>query len=171
MKPLLILSLMFTLFGCSPFGVISSGSNSRPQGPVVYYEYSYSTMARYPAEYYRIDRDADGHVCIAWSKQHDADIAVIRGPEDLLGRVAGIVSANKLYKLKNSYRPRMDVLDGFMWHAAIGYEGDSIYTGGSNAWPPSKQSMGIVAINGMIEELVAASSESDIIARRSHDDR
>ena len=56
-------------------------------------------------------------------------------------------------------------------YAAIGYEEDSIYSGGSNAWPPEKQSTGIAAINAMIGELIAASSESDIIARRSHDDR
>ena len=161
---------MFTLLGCSPF-VQSHGHNVRPKGPVVSYEYSYSTMVRYPAEYYRIDRDADGQVCVAWSKQHDADIAVIRGPEDLLDRVAGIVAKYRLYRLKTSYRPRMEVLDGVMWFAAIGYEEDSIYSGGSNAWPPAKQSAGIDAINAMIEELIAASSESDIIARRSHDDR
>ena len=170
MKPLLIFSLMFTILGCSP-GVISTGSNSRPQGPVVYYEYSYSTMVRYPAEYYRIDRDADGQVCVAWSKQHADEISVIRGPEDLLDRVAGIVAKYRLYRLKTSYRPRMEILDGVMWHAAIGYEEDYIHSGGSNAWPPSKLSMGIDAINAMIEELIAASSESDIIARRSHNDR
>ena len=170
MKPLIILSLMFSLLGCSPF-VRSQGHNTRPKGPVVSYEYSYSTMVRYPGEYYRVERDADGRVCIAWSKQHSPDITVIRGPEDLLDRVAGFVAKYRLYRLKTSYRPRMEILDGDMWYAAIGYEEDSIYSGGSNAWPPEKQSTGIAAINAMIGELIAASSESDIIARRSHDDR
>ena len=168
---LLALSLLLPL-SCTPrLGVRGSGNNDKPQGAAVAYEYSYSNTMMYPVTYYRVNRGPAGDVKIAWSADNEPDIRVIRGPEDFFDRVDAIVKEYRLYKLKRSYLPTMEILDGYMWHAAIEFEGSYLSTGGSNAWPPSRLNEGIYAINGIISQCIDASTAADIIDRRSHNDR
>ncbi len=171
MKTLIAFSLMVSLFSCSVFGTRSSGSNDKPQGAVVSYEYSYQNTMMYPITWYEVSRDGEGRVCIAWSRDNEAEIRVIRGPEDLPGRIGAIVEEYRLYKLKNHYTPRADIRDGYMWRTYIRFEENSISAGGSNAWPKEALWAGVKAINDTVQSLIDASSEDDIIARRSHDDR
>ena len=171
MKTFLFLFMMLPFLACSPFGVKSSGRNPRPDGPATSYEYQLSGTMRYPIIYYEVDRDSTGAVRIAWSQSHDAEIRVIRGPEDFFQRIDGYVVQYKLYRLKERYLPRMRVLDGKMWHAYIRFQDDGISTGGSNAQAPRELMAGIDAINQYIQSLIDASGEEDIIETRSHDDR
>ena len=171
MKTFLILSMMLPFLSGSVFWVKSSGRNPRPDGPSTHYEYQLSGTMRYPITYYEVDRDSTGTVRIAWSESNEADIRVIKGPEDFFQRVDGYVSQYKLHKLKNRYLPRMQVLDGEMWYARIRFTENSIYTGGSNAHPPRELREGIDAINQYIQSLIDASGEEDVIEVRSHDNR
>lgn len=171
MKTIILLSMMLPFLAGHTFWVKSSGRNPRPDGPARSYEYQHSGTMRYPITFYEVERDSTGTVCIAWSEDHSPDIRVIRGPEDFFSRVDEIVAQYKLHRLKNSYRPRMRVLDGEMWHAYIRFANNSISTGGDNAYPPADLMAGIQAINGYIRSLIDASGEGDVIATRSHDDR
>ena len=170
MKTFLIISLL-PFLAISPLGVKSSGRNPRPDGPATRYEYQVSGMMRYPITFYEVDRDSTGTVRIAWSTSNEADIRVIKGPDDFFQRVDGYVAQYKLHKLKSHYTPRMQVLDGEMWHAYIRFAKNSISTGGSNASAPRELMAGISAINQYIQSLIDASSEADVIGVRSHDDR
>ena len=164
-----ILSLMAIFFGGLRFGTKATGSNPRPEGAAVSYEFNYSNTMRYPNLWYEVTRGNDGTVRIAWSRHNEPDITIIRGPEDFFERVDAIVAEFRLYKLKNSYYPRMRVLDGIMWHANICFEKNSISSGGTNAWPPEKLRAGVDAINGYIQSLVDASTEADVIGHDDHD--
>ena len=164
-----ILSLMAIIFGGLRFGTKATGSNPRPEGAAVSYEFSYSNTMRYPNLWYEVTRGDDGTVRIAWSQHNEPDITIIRGPEDFFERVDAIVAEFRLYRLKNSYYPRMQVLDGIMWHAYIRFEKNSISSGGTNAWPPEKLRAGIDAINNYIQSLIDVSTEADIIGHDDHD--
>ena len=170
LKTLLVLALMIPGLP-NLFFTRSSGSNPRPEGAVVSYEYSYSNTMMYPVTFYRVDRDSTGTVRISWSKDNEPDITVIRGPEDLLEKIGAIAAAHKLHRLKNSYWPRMEILDGHGWHMYLRYAKNSTSSGGSNAWPPEKLLNGISSINGCLRGLIDASTEADVIGHDSHADR
>ena len=80
----------------------------------------------------------------------------------------GFVREYKLWKLENSYTPKFEVLDGYMWHTSIRYEKGSVSTGGSNAWPPAKLQAGLSAIESYIQSIIDSATPSDILGTTSH---
>ena len=150
----------------------ATGSNPKPDGPARAYEYQYSGTMMYPITFYEVERDADGAVRIAYLQEErnytnpdGPDMIVIPGPEDFFKQVDAIVSSYKLHRLKGTYTPRARVLDGYMWHAYITFQKNSISAGGSNAWPAEKYWSGIEAINDIIQTAIDASKEEDIVER------
>ena len=168
MKLLLTLAFMLPLLSCSPLWNKSSGSNPRPDGPATSYEYSYNGTMMYPIEYYSVKRGADGAVRIAFLRNNEPEVRVIAGPEDFFARVDALVAEYGLHRLKESYRPRMEVLDGYDWHVRIRFRENTISSGGFNAGPSGKLASGIAAINQYVESLVDASSEEDVIFRQDY---
>lgn len=168
MKLLLTLAFMLPLLSCSPLWNKSSGSNPRPDGPATSYEYSYNGTMMYPIEYYSVKRGADGAVRIAFLRNNEPEVRVIAGPEDFFARVDALVAEYGLHRLKESYRPRMEVLDGYDWHVRIRFRENAIYSGGFNAGPSGKLSSGIAALNQYVESLIDASSEEDVIFRQDY---
>ena len=168
MKTLLTLSLMLSMFGCLRMGVKASGSNEKPDGAVIGYEYKYSGMMMYPLRWYSVTRDSTGVAQLLYSGG-EPDITILRAPEDIFEKIASIAGEYKLHRLRGSYRPRMKILDGYMWHMYIRYEKGSISSGGSNAGAPQKLSAGISAINNYIEALIDAAGEEDVIGHDDHD--
>ena len=83
-------------------------------------------------------------------------------------RVDAMVAEYGLRRLKESYQPRMEVLDGYDWHVRIRFRENTISSGGFNAGPPGKLASGIAAINQYVESLVDASSEEDVIFRQDY---
>jgi len=122
----------------------------------------------YPLEFYQVERDSSGLVRISWS-DGGAEIRVIRGPEDFFEKAEAIFKQHKLHRLKASYLPRMTVYDGKMWSVYFRFEHNSTSSSGSNAYPPKKLRAGIWAVNDYINAIIDASSENDIIERRSYD--
>ena len=169
MKILLTLSLMLPLFGCLQMGTRARGNNEKPDGAVISYEYQRVITMIHPTTWYEVKRDAAGTVRIAWSANCEPDITVIRGPEDFFDQVGEICREYKLHRLKQSYVPRMKVLDGYMWNARIRFEKGSIYTGGSNAQPPEKLREGLNAINSYIQSIIDTSTEADVLERSRHE--
>ncbi len=168
MKLLLTLAFMLPLLSCSPLWNKSSGSNPRPDGPATSYEYSYNGTMMYPIEYYSVKSGADGAVRIAFLRNNEPEVRVIAGPEDFFARVDALVAEYGLRRLKESYRPRMEVLDGYDWHVRIRFRENSIYSGGFNAGPPCKLASGIAALNQYVESLIDASSEEEVIFRQDY---
>lgn len=168
MKLLLTLAFMLPLLSCSPLWNKSSGSNPRPDGPATSYEYSYNGTMMYPIEYYSARRGADGAVRIAFLRNNEPEVRVIAGPEDFFARVDALVAEYGLHRLKESYRPRMEVLDGYDWHVRIRFRENAIYSGGFNAGPSGKLASGIAALNQYVESLIDASSEEDVIFRQDY---
>ncbi len=174
MKALLAFSILIPMFG-GFFFTKAKGSNPRPDGPASSYEYQYSGTMMYPLTYYDVKRDETGAVRIAYLEEDwdtrdrkGPDVIIIPGPKDFFGQVDAIVAKYRLHRLKGTYTPRADVRDGYMWHAYIRFQENSISCGGSNAWPSQKLMDGIYSINGIIEAAIEASTEADIIARQPY---
>ena len=111
-----VCALLAVLGSCSrsKFGIIAEGDNTKPEGKLVSYQYSYSGTMAYPIDYFRIDRNKDGVLRLGWSKD-DNDIHLVRIPEESLQIIDSIAKQHKLWNLKNSYRPKMQVYDGYGW--------------------------------------------------------
>ena len=176
MKLLLTLAFMLPLLSCSPLWNKSSGSNPRPDGPATSYEYSYNGTMMYPIKKISggsqpcqtVKRGADGAVRIAFLRNNEPEVRVIAGPEDFFARVYVLVAEYGLHRLKESYRPRMEVLDGYDWHVRIRFRENAIYSGGFNAGPSGKLASGIAALNQYVESLIDASSEEEVIFRQDY---
>jgi hypothetical protein len=169
MKLILASSLFFPLFGLFfGVGIKATGRNEKPKGELESYEYSYSTMARFPHQYYQVQRDSAGMLCIYYSRNCEEEISVIQAPGDALEHIAGIARECRMHKLRSSYRPRMEVLDGYGWHCFLSYSEGYISSGGSNAGAQGKPGAGIYAINDYIQALIEASRPEDVIRMESH---
>lgn len=168
MRLIYSLAFMISVLSCSLPGPRSSGSNPKPDGPASSYTYTYNATMYYPLEYYDVKRDSTGAVRIAWLKDQGPDVVAIAGPEDFFDRLDALVAEYKLHLLKESYWPRMHILDGNSWRLKIRFVRNSIYATGENAWPRDKQRSGINAINDYIRSLIAASGEEDIILRMEY---
>ena len=172
MKMILSLCSLMAILGlCSrdKFGTIAKGNNEKPEGSIKSYEYSYSGTMAYPIEYYEIKRLEDGTVQLGWSKD-DNDIHLIRVADTALARIGKIAEENRLYKIKRSYYPKMQVLDGYGWHFYMTFESGSISSGGSNAGPGQQHSNTISSINGYIQSLINSSSPADSLGIAYHYD-
>ncbi len=134
------------------------------------YEYNHNSTMMWPTKWYCVEPDTTGRLLLKTSSQ-DSEIRVYAAPADCLERIGAIVRKHKLWKLKNSYTPPVHILDGYMWGIRIGYEGDTIYSGGSNAMPSGKLLEGISAINGYLQGLLDAFGEEDLLRLESHVDR
>ena len=170
MKCLIALSLMAALFSCKdPF----SNKRVKEASPetIREYEYAYSGTMMWYITWYKIEKGEDGHLRLLYSRDCDPAITIYKCPDDALGKIDGFVRQYKLWKLENSYTPKFEVLDGYMWHTSIRYEDASISTGGSNAWPPAKLQAGLSAINAYVKSIIDSATASDIIGTDSLDNR
>ena len=141
-----ILIMALTLFGCS-FGC---GSQPGPGATerLNYYEYKDIGTIMPPLEYIRVERTDDG-IRMEYSK-FDEEQKVVLLPDDALEHIDSLFREYGLKRLKESYRPRVQILDGTMWHVYFGYEENPVSSGGSNAWPSGRHWAGISAINAWL---------------------
>ena len=166
MKLLITLAMMFPLL--FPFGTKATGRNEKPDGPATSYEFSYSSTAMYPIEYYNVFRDEDGSVRLAYLLKQDREVTIIPAPADIFERIDKAAADYSLHKLRGTYTPRAHVLDGYSWHVYIRFQRKGISSGGCNAWPPEKIYAGVTTINGYLRSAIEASSEADVISRQDY---
>lgn len=141
------------LFFLSMIIPLSFCSSQRPSGPIVSYHYTYSTCVMYPIYEYEVVLNASGKQTLNYSR-NDGVMHPVPLEEDVLGKIDAIVKEYKLYRLKEHYMPPFDVLDGWSWNVQIGYQGESIYSGGSNARPPKKLQTGLEEINAYLKSFI-----------------
>lgn len=164
MKPLFALSLL-SLLGCSCLG------GKMPDGTPDRYEFRYSGPMMYPLEWYLVERADDGTLRIL-SSHGEADILIVRAPEDIFQQLDSLARQYRLNRLKEDYQPPFQVLDGNFWSFRLRYpDHQEISSGGYHAWPAKALREGINAINGRLREIVSAAKENDILGHDNHDNR
>ena len=159
MKTLMAFAGLMAILGCGP---------KFPEGTPVSYQYSYSGTMMYYITWYRVAQTGDKGVTISYSADCSPEITVIKAPADALVRIGALAREYKLNKLSSSYVPTMEIMDGYGWHMFMEYPDDYISSGGTNAWPPDKLWSGIAAINAYIQGIIDASTEADIIEKKTH---
>ena len=140
--------MALTLFGC----LFGCATQPAPKGLLNYYEYQETGTVMPPLEYIRVERTDEG-IRMDYSRFGEEQKVVLL-PDGAMEHIDSLFREYGLKKLKESYRPRVQILDGTMWHVYFGYEENPISSGGSNAWPPKRQMEGISAINAWLKEHV-----------------
>ncbi len=166
MKTLFAFSIILPLLG--GLYTKSSGKNHKPEGGALYYEYRYSGTMAYPFTYYQVEKDASGQVTIAWLKKESPDVVVIKAPQEVLEHIGALAYEHKLYRIKESYWPSVQVLDGTSWHMYMRFQKGSISSGGNNATAPAKRMRAIYSINSYLQSVIDASTEADIILQENY---
>lgn len=89
------------------------GSYNKPQGAAKAYEYRYDACMAYPLKYYKVFKDSTGTILLAWLKDCGPDVTVLKGTEEILEKIGALAEQYKLHKLKASYYPSMQIMDGY----------------------------------------------------------
>ena len=119
-------------------GLLGCTAKKMPEGDLLRVEFSrHGTMAG--AEFFgRMEKDSTG-------------MFVVRAMREAYGPMYEKKIEEKMYKYKESYRPMMEVLDGWSWSFEAKFsDGTKIYSHGSNASPRGD---GLERIRGLMTEL------------------
>lgn len=141
---LCLLSGVLGLIGCAP--------KKMPEGDLIRVEYTRSgTMAGYEFEG-RVEQDSAGSFVIRAMKESYGALYEKKVSPEVLQHFRQIIEEEKMYKYKESYRPKLEVLDGWGWSFSAKFsDGSSIYSHGSNASPSGN---GLGKIWGYMESLI-----------------
>ena len=128
-----------------------------PKGELISVEYHVSGTAAGYQYYYLVERQNDGTVVLKAMKENYGEIIEKKVDAKVLSHIQDIIKLYKMYKYKERYLPYFDVRDGYMWDFYARFsEGESISSGGSNAWPKND---GLGAIRAYVTEVLIADSQ------------
>ena len=143
--------LFFCLVG-GLFGVMGCALKKMPEGELISVEISrHGTIARAEFEG-RVEQDSTGAFVVTAMRETYGPLFEKRVDEEVINRFRQIIEEEKMYKYKESYRPKFEVLDGWGWSFKARFsDGSSIYSHGFNASPSGN---GLGRIRGYMQELV-----------------
>ncbi|MBP5570968.1 MAG: hypothetical protein J6X46_08160 [Prevotella sp.] len=136
-----------------------------PTGELLSVDYTHSgTMAGYIYEG-RVKQDSNGNYVLTAMKENYGPLFQKQISKEAMDTFKQIIIEEKMYRYKERYLPRMEVLDGYGWHFAAQFsDGTRIYSYGSNAWPRGN---GLGRIQGYLLSLIA---DADSIVEESEED-
>lgn len=143
--------LFFCLVG-GVFGMLGCALKKMPEGELVSVEYSrHGTMARAEFEG-NVEQDSTGAFVLTAMKETYGPLFEKKVDTEVMRHFRQIIEEEKMYQYKESYRPTLEVLDGWSWSFGAHFsDGSSIYSHGSNASPGDN---GLSRIRGYMQELV-----------------
>ena len=118
------------------FGMLSCALKKMPEGELVSVDYTHSgTMAGYVYEGH-VERDSTGAFVLRAMKENYGPLFEKKLDPETMMKFRQIIEEEKMYKYNESYRPTLEVLDGWGWsfHATFS-DGSVISSYGSNASP------------------------------------
>lgn len=143
-------SLLLCLIG-GWLALISCAMKKMPESELVSVEYTRSgTMAGYEYEG-RVEKDSTGGFVLRAMQESYGPLYEKRLNAEELKYFLRIIEEEKMFKYKESYRPAMEVLDGWSWSFDARFaDGSSIASHGSNASPSGE---GLKRIRTYMSEL------------------
>lgn len=135
---------MLGLFGCA--------MKKMPESELISVELTHSgTMAGYEYEG-RVQQDSTGAFVLRAMKENYGPLFEKKLNAEAMKRFRQIIEEEKMYQYKDSYRPKMQVMDGWGWSFSARFaDGSSISSHGSNASPKGN---GLGRIRGYMDELI-----------------
>lgn len=143
--------LFFCLVG-GLFSMMGCALKKMPTGDLVSVEYRRSgTMAR-PEFEGSVERDSTGAFVLKAMKESHGPMFEKRIDTETMKRFCQIIKDEKMYQYKESYKPTMEVLDGWSWSFRAKFDdGSVIASHGNNAGPRGN---GLARIRGYMQELI-----------------
>ncbi len=143
--------LFFCLIG-GLFSMVGCALKKMPEGELVSVEYSrHGTMARAEFEG-SVERDSSGAFVLTAMKETYGPLFEKKVDAEVMKHFRQIIEEEKMYQYKESYRPALEVLDGWSWIFRARFsDGSSIFSSGSNASPKGD---GLRRIRDYMQELV-----------------
>lgn len=135
-----------------------------PEGQLQSIEYTTTgTMAGYIYEG-RAEQNPDGSFTLKSKKENYGPLYCKQISRADMDSLSQIIIDEKMYKYKERYLPKFEVLDGEGWHFQATFsDGTHISSHGSNAWPGGS---GLSRIQGYLQKLIAG---SDCIVEEKED--
>lgn len=135
---------LFSLLGCA--------LKKMPEGELVRVEFSrHGTMAK-PEFEGCAEKDSFGVFVVKAMKETYGPLFEKRIDAETMRRFRQIIEEEKMYKYNESYRPMMEVLDGWGWSFSAKFsDGSVISSHGSNAGPRDD---GLNRIRNYMQELI-----------------
>ena len=133
------------------FGLLGCAQKKMPEGDLLRVEFSrHGTMAG--AEFFgRMEKDSTGVFVVRAMREAYGPMYEKKIDAAVIQKFRQIIEEEKMYKYKESYRPMMEVLDGWSWSFEAKFsDGTKIYSHGSNASPRGD---GLERIRGLMTEL------------------
>lgn len=107
------------LFG---LGFLVSCEAQKPQSELVGLTYSVQGMERYSGENFSVRRNADtATVTIVIDEGYPSEIVIDDASASVLDDLQQIVTRNKMYGYKGTYKPKAKAMDGDMWSFSLSY--------------------------------------------------
>lgn len=133
-------------------GVISCAMKKMPEGELVSVEYTRSgTMAGYQYEG-RVSQDASGTFVLRAMKENYGPLFEKKIDAEAMEHFRQIIEEEKMYQYKESYRPMMEVLDGWGWSFYASFSDGSVIS--SHGYNASPKGDGLGRIQGYMDELI-----------------
>ena len=134
------------------FSMLSCVSKKMPEGELISIEVTQSgTMAGYEYEG-RVKQDPTGAFVLRAMKESYGPLFEKKLDAETMKKFRQIIEENNMYKYKESYRPKFEVLDGWSWMFTARFsDGSKIYSHGFNAGPRDN---GLGKIRGLMDELI-----------------
>ena len=120
---------VFSFFSCQTGKELQRCSETLQE-----FSYREQGMMRY-GTYYKVARKGD-KVEIVIDANSPSE-RIVSGGLNVLDSLQKIINKYEMYKYKNSYVPKMEIMDGTVWNLNVRYadEKESFSSTGSNAWP------------------------------------
>ena len=132
MKRLLICIMsIFSLLSCA------CQRRTMPEGRLTEYSYIVQGMMSRPLVELNIKESPEGCI-LTYSTSRDTCEHTVKAGREVLDKVRFLISEHKMYKFKEVYKTRFQILDGETWsYSAHFSDGSVLRSCGSNAWPSS----------------------------------
>jgi len=143
---------LFFCFVSGLFSLLSCALKKMPEGELVRLELTHSgTMAGYRYEG-RVMQDSTGTFVLRAMKENYGPLFEKKIDAEAMKQFRQIIEEEKMYKYKEAYRPKFEVLDGSSWSfKAVFSDGSDISSHGYNAGPKGN---GLERIVAFMDELI-----------------
>lgn len=121
----------------SIFSLLSCADRRRtmPEGRLTEYSYIVQGMMSRPLVSLNIKESPEGCI-LTCSTERDTCEHTVKVGREVLENVRSLISEHKMYKYKEAYKSRFQILDGETWSFYAHFsDGPVLRSGGSNAWP------------------------------------
>ena len=137
----IFICFMLCLTGCNN---IFSGNREAPTGNLVSCLISEYGTAMYPMYYYKVEKNQEGEILL-YNISFDGDTTVHYVDNSVIDDIEKIIIDNQMYDYKESYKPHMKILDGYLWSFEAKYDDKTkLYSHGNNTYPRNSKGLHVL---------------------------